>query len=134
MPPRPVGLPDDVKLPRSGVIFVGSDGLLMHGSYGGEPRLFPESLAEAAAEVPESYPRIEESHVANWVKACKEGGVASCPFDYGAGLTEVLLLGIVALRTGNGRKIEYDGTAMRVTNVARANEFLTREYRDGWEV
>ena len=68
------------------------------------------------------------------MKACKEGGVASCPFDYGAKLTEVMLLGIAALRAGQGRKIEYDGAAMRVTNAEKANKFLTREYRDGWEV
>jgi len=44
------------------------------------------------------------------------------------------LLGLVALRTGQGRKIEYDGPGMRVTNVEEANRYLTREYRPGWEV
>lgn len=135
MPPRPAGLPDAVELNRTGgVIFVGNRGLLMHDTYGDNPQLFPESLAEEAAAVPQSYPRIEESHVMNWARACKEGGVASCPFDYGAKLTEVMLLGIVALRAGQGRKIEYDGAAMRVTNAEEANPFLTREYRAGWEV
>ena len=133
-PPRPTGLPDHVKLYPSGVIFVGSEGFLVHGPTGGEPRVFPESLAQEAERVPEFYPRIKESHVANWVRACKEGGGASCPFDYGAKLTEVVLLGIVALRAGQGRKIEYDGATMRVTNVEEANKFLTRDYRDGWEV
>ena len=45
-----------------------------------------------------------------------------------------MLLGVVALRTGQGRKIRYDAENMRVTNVEEANRFLTREYRSGWEV
>ena len=45
-----------------------------------------------------------------------------------------MLLGIVALRTGQGKKIRYDADAMRVTNVEEANRYLTREYRAGWEV
>lgn len=43
-----------------------------------------------------------------------------------------MLLGIVALRTGQGRKIEYDGENMRVTNLEEANQYLTRDYRPGW--
>jgi hypothetical protein len=45
-------------------------------------------------------------------------------------LTETMLLGVVALRAG--RKIEYDGANMRVTNVPEANQYLSREYRQGW--
>ena len=57
---------------------------------------------------------------------------ASCPFDYAGPLTETMLLGIVALRTGQGRRIQYDGDAGRVTNATEANQFLQREYRAGW--
>jgi hypothetical protein len=45
-----------------------------------------------------------------------------------------MLLGIVALRAGQGRTIEYDGEQMKITNIPEANRFLTREYRPGWEV
>jgi hypothetical protein len=31
-----------------------------------------------------------------------------------------------------GGKIQYDAANMRVTNMAGANEYLTREYRQGW--
>jgi hypothetical protein len=44
-----------------------------------------------------------------------------------------MLLGIVALRAGQSQKILYDGRAMRVTNIADANQWLTREYRPGWQ-
>jgi hypothetical protein len=70
----------------------------------------------------------------NWVKAIKGEAKASSPLEYAAQLTETMLLGIVALRTGQGRKILYDGQNMRVTNIADANQYLTREYRAGWAV
>ena len=135
MPPRPEQLPPDVVLEREGgVIFVGDRGILMHETYGGNPVLFPEALQEEAAGVAQTYPRIEESHEMNWALACKGEATATSPFDYAARLTEVMLLGIVALRTGQGRKIEYDGANMRVTNVDEANQYLTREYRPGWSM
>ena len=66
--------------------------------------------------------------------ACKGEAEAASPFEYAARLTEVMLLGIVALRAGQGRKILYDADRMEVTNVPEANQYLTREYRTGWEV
>ena len=74
------------------------------------------------------------SHEQNWVDACKGTTKASSPFEYAAPLTEVMLLGLVALRTGQGKKILYDGDNMRVTNAPEANAFLTREYRAGWSL
>ena len=59
---------------------------------------------------------------------------ASSPFSYAAPLTEVMLLPIAALRTGQGVKIEYDAANMRITNVPEANQWLTREYRAGWSL
>jgi predicted dehydrogenase len=135
MPPRPEQLPPDIELEREGgVIFVGDRGLLMHETYGRNPVLFPEVLQEEAAGVAETYSRVEESHEMNWALACKGEATATSPFDYAARLTEVMLLGIVALRTGQGRKIEYDGANMRVTNVEEADQHLTREYRPGWSM
>jgi hypothetical protein len=65
----------------------------------------------------------------NWVDAAKGKATASCPFD-AAKLTGVMLLGVVALRAG--RKIEYDGANMHITNVPAANQYLDREPRAGW--
>jgi predicted dehydrogenase len=135
MPRRPDVLPDDVALDRTGgVIFVGDKGILMHETYGRNPRLFPESLADAAARIPESYPRIRESHEMNWALAAKGEGKTTAPFEYAAPLTETMLLGLVALRTGQGVKLRYDGQNMRVTNVPDANQYLSREYRAGWSL
>ncbi len=135
MPRRPDLLPPDVELNREGgVIFVGERGLLMHETYGRNPRLFPAELEEEAKAVPRVYPRIEVSHEMNWANACKGQGEATCPFSYAAPLTETMLLGLVALRTGQGFRIEYDAENMRVTNSEKANEFLVREYREGWAI
>jgi len=45
-----------------------------------------------------------------------------------------MLLGIVALRTGQGKKLLYDGENMRVTNITEANQYLTRARRAGWAI
>jgi predicted dehydrogenase len=133
MPPRPDGLPDDFNFNREGqVIFIGDKGLLLHETYGLKPQLFPRSLQERTASIPAKYPRIETSHEMNWANAAKGIGQASSPFEHAATLTEVMLLGLVALRTGQGRKILYDGANMKVTNAPEANQYLTREYRAGW--
>lgn len=135
MPRRPELLPPEVSLEREGgVSYFGERGILIHDTYGGNPRVFPDSLQEAADRVPESYPRIEGSHEMNWASAVRRETVASSPFDYAAPLTETMLLGIVALRAGQGVRIEYDPEAMRVTSHPDADGYLYREYRAGWEL
>ena len=135
MPPRPPALPDDVPFEREGgVIFVGERGILMHETYGDNPRIWPLDLMEQARAMPASLPRIATSHELNWADACRGQGVASSPFDYAAPLTETMLLGIAALRSGQGRTLHYDAASMAFTNAADANVLLTRPYRAGWSV
>ena len=94
---------------EGGVIFIGEKGILMHETYGNNPRIWPDALMEKAKAIPKTLPRITVSHEFNWAAACKGNGKASSPFEYAAGLTETMLLGIVALRAGQGKKILYDG-------------------------
>jgi predicted dehydrogenase len=134
-PPRPDVLPDEVELAsEGGVIFIGEKGILLHNTYGANPRLYPQSLAEAAAAVPKSIPRIAWSHELNWIKAIRGEAKASSPIEYAAQLTETMLLGLVALRAGQGKKILYDGERGQITNMTDANPLLTREYRAGWAI
>jgi predicted dehydrogenase len=65
-----------------------------------------------------------------WVNACKTGQKTACDFDYGGTAIEMMLLGLVAYRVGE--KLQYDGATGRVTNSAKAEELLSREYRPGW--
>ena len=135
MPARPAFLPDDVTLPRGdggGGVFIGSKGILTYDTYGNNPRVYPESVAQAAERVPKTFPRIEVPHEVNFAQACKGDAKASSPFEYASALTETMLLGIVALRAGQGKKVLYDGANMQFTNAPDANQYLTREYRSGW--
>jgi predicted dehydrogenase len=134
-PPRPDVLPDEVELAsEGGVIFIGEKGILLHNTYGANPRLYPQSLAESAAAVPKSIPRIAWSHELNWIKAIRGEAKASSPIEYASQLTETMLLGLVALRTGQGKKILYDGERGQITNITEANQYLTRDYRPGWAI
>lgn len=128
-------LSEDIVLPRGdggGGVFVGERGYLTYETYGSIPRVYPDEAAARAASVPKTLPRIEVPHEVNWAQACKGEAVASCPFEYAAPLTEVMLLGIAALRAGQSRKILYDGVGMSITNIPEANAYLTREFRGGW--
>ncbi|QDE37921.1 Gfo/Idh/MocA family oxidoreductase [Luteibacter pinisoli] len=113
-----------------GTLYVGSKGKLVHETYGDNPRLLPQSLHDAVGTPPKKFARVTTSHEMNWANACKGIGKTTSPFEYAAQLTEVMLLGIVALRTGH--RIEYDAQNMQVTNIPEANQFLRREYRAGW--
>ncbi len=131
LPPKPEELGENEAVNKDGgVMIVGSKGKLMHDTYGLNPRILPKSLADATPKPAQTLPRIKTSHELNWVEAAKAGKAASCPFEYAAQLTEIMLLGVVALRAG--RKIEYDPASMKVTNVPEANQYLQREYRTGW--
>ena len=126
----------DFVLPRGdggGGVFVGETGFITYETYGNNPRVYPDAAAARASSVAQSVPRVNMSHEANWMNACKGNGVASSPFDYAAKLTETMLLGIVALRAGQATRISYDGAQMRVTSHPEANQWLTREYRAGWQ-
>lgn len=135
MPARSKWIPNDVTLPRGGgVIYEGEKGALMHEGHGINFKLYPEHLNEECADLPETYERVKTSHEMNWANACKGEGEAVSPFSYAAPLTETMLLGIVALRTGQGVKIEWDADAGQVVNNDEANAFLHREYRAGYEL
>ena len=133
--PRPDVLPDDVVLKSEGGVFIiGEKGILLHETYGQNPQLYPRHLMQKTAAVAPTYQRITVSHEMNWAQACKGDGRATCPFEYAAQLTETMLLGIVALRAGQGRKILYDAANMTITNAPDANQYLKPGYKPGWEV
>ncbi len=137
LPPTPMQAPDGFTLdPNGGVIFVGERGLLIHETYGSNPRFLPADpsldLAAEAADVPMSLPRIEGgmgAHEANWIRAIQGTEAVSCPFGYGAHLNEIMLLGVAAMSAGQPLTIAADGT---LTNHDAS--VLTRTYRDGWEL
>jgi len=117
------------RVPGSGVMFVGSEGSLF-SSYSNY-KLFPgdkfSSFKPPEKSIPDSI-----GHHAEWIKACKEGSPTLCNFDYSGALTESVLLGNVAYRTG--KRLEWDAENLKVTNCPEADQFLRKRYRKGWEV
>ncbi len=134
MPPRPEEMEEGEKLNTTGgVIMVGSKGKLMHETYGANPRLMPKSLADSYQAPKPTLKRIATNHEMNWANACKGEGEATCPFSYASPLTEKMLLGVVALRVP-GETLVYDGNKMAFTNKPEMNQYLHREYRQGWSL
>lgn len=136
MPPTPRDLPPGaVMKPEGGVLYVGTQGMLMHETYGQNPVLIGDGVADRAAAIPQSLPRIQggiDGHEMNWIRAIRGQETISSPFAVAVPLTETMLLGIVAMRAGS--PIDYDGAAGRITNVPDANRYLDRTYRRGWEL
>jgi len=135
MPARPEGMEEGDQLGASGngILFVGDKGLLTCAGWAGPPRLLPGSKDKAYKRPEPTLPR-SNGHHRDWLDACKGGKPASANFEYGAALTEIGLLGLVAMRLGNGKKIYWDAKAMKATNAPEAEEFLKEGYRPGWEV
>jgi predicted dehydrogenase len=136
-PPRPEELETDRKMGDSdgGVIYRGTKGVLMHGVYGGGPRLIPETRMKEYKRPPKSIPRSPGIHE-EWIEAIKSGKRSTTDFSYAVPLTETMLLGNIALRASlkdNG-VIHWDSAAMRVTNLPEMNEFLEMPYREGWSL
>ncbi|MEM6472764.1 MAG: Gfo/Idh/MocA family oxidoreductase [Planctomycetota bacterium] len=117
------------QIPGSGVLFVGSEGMMV-ATYGGY-RLLPEDKFRNVKEPPRT---IADSigHHAEWIEACRTGSSTTCHFGYSGRLTECVLLGNVAYRVG--KEIEWDADAMRVTNAAEATQLIRKTYRKGWEL
>ena len=125
-------IPREVKgqrVPGSGVMFIGTEGM-MYADYGNY-RLFPSEKFTGFKPPKQTIPR-SIGHHKEWIKACKEGSTTTCNFDYSGALTETVLLGNVAYRTGE--KIQWDAKNLKAVNSKTADKFIRKEYRKGWEV
>ena len=132
LPKRPDLLPSDVELPNSGALFVGRDGVIMHGSHGASGlRVFPESKFKNYKRPEKTIPRVTGGHHQDWIRACKDGNPASSHFEYGAALTTTVLMGVLAIRAKN-RKLHWDSKSFSFKNDDVANALIHSPYRDGW--
>ena len=114
-------------VPAMGVMFVGETGSLFadYGSW----KLLPADRFTGFVAPPQSIPK-SVGHWQEWIDACKTGGPTTCDFAYSARLTETVLLGNVAYRSG--RAISWDAAAGKPVDCPEAEPFLAREYRRGW--
>ena len=144
---------------RNGVIMIGTKGTMTCGVYGLNPRLY--LTGGEILTLPEGYASgrplehlPEYGHQASWVAACKAGfdspehKALTSSFDYSGPLTETVLMGNLAIRSyslaGIGergrrdyygrKKLLWDGANMKITNFDEANQFVSRNYREGWQL
>jgi predicted dehydrogenase len=130
MPSDPEELEGGKLNPGGGILYVGKKGKLLQES-SAPPRLLPAARHNQYGPPKERLTRVaHEAHEMNWVNTIKGTDKISCPFEYAARLTETMLLGVASLRANS--KLYYDAASMRVTNNEAANQFLTRQYREGW--
>jgi hypothetical protein len=117
------------KFPVAGTCWIGEKGSIFK-PFRSRPYVLPEESFPA-----EKYPRDYKGrdHYHDWVDAIFEGRQACSHFDHGAALTETVLVGTLADRFPN-QWLDWDQTAMKVTNVPEANALITREYREGWKI
>ncbi|MCX6316156.1 MAG: Gfo/Idh/MocA family oxidoreductase [Bacteroidetes bacterium] len=154
LPERPHELLPDEKFGNwdGGVLFIGTKGKILVDCYGANPRLLPTKLMTEKTMPKETIKRVPEGHYLQWVNACIAGygkGVTSSPFEYAGPFTESILMGNLAIRSWLmknpklkgwddkylGRKrLLWDAKNMKVTNFDEANQFVKREYRDGWKL
>jgi hypothetical protein len=74
-----------------------------------------------------------KGHGWDWAEAIRSGRQAGSNFGYGGPLTEIALLGLIALRYP-GQKLQWDAQNMKITNNSEANQHLKTNYREGWNV
>jgi predicted dehydrogenase len=148
MPPVKLTFYDGKKLPPAdlfhgeaisdnGCLMVGSKGTLYCRTWhGGENAsdmfmLLPTKQFIGYQPPAPTLPRTPEHHI-EWIRACKGGPKTESNFPYAAKLTEGLLVGYLAQRTG--KRIEWDAKAMRAKGVPEADPFIRPHFREGWHM
>ena len=134
------GNPKPAALPSSGCLVVGTKGRLYSADdYGStfymrlndEPAMKHQRDHGAVAAIPENFVKCVGGHYKEWVDACKGGRTPYSEFAIAAYLTEIILLGCVAVRVGVGKKLDWDGPNMKARNMDVAH-LVKRDYRPGW--
>ena len=147
-PPTPDGWnPDRIlpngrtlgSIPDGGGIIIGSKGSIVYGPvYSSDPGaikqawLIPDELDKSYIRPAKTLPR-PESHQMEWANAAKAGQQSSGNWTYGGLVTQICLLGNVAIRL-KGQKLLFDAKSERFTNSHDANQLFARTYRKGWEL
>ncbi len=132
-PPRPTDLEPDDRLPDTGAVIMGNKGTIIHGSHGaGGVRIIPDSKMQVYQKPQKTLPRVK-NHYVDWIDAIKNKKQAGSHFGYGGYLTELALLGVIAIRL-LGVKLQWDGVKCQFVNNAQANKYLSIPYRNGWQI
>ncbi|HEY8928409.1 MAG TPA: Gfo/Idh/MocA family oxidoreductase [Mucilaginibacter sp.] len=125
----------------NGTLFIGTKGKMMASTYSENPLLLPTSRT-TQVHTPKTIKRVPggaEGHYGQWVEGCIAGygkTELSSSFDKAGPLTEALLMANLAVRShdlkGGHIKMQWDNAQMRITNFDEANQFVKRQYREGF--
>ena len=133
---RPEGLDEHYEAPGTGAILIGDKGMIMHGSHGaGDCRIVPDARRKEYQQnggAKQTLTRIK-GHAWDWVDAIRNGRPAGSNFEYGGALTQVALIGAIAIRFPD-TTLQWDAKAVRFTNCDAANAYINPPYRKGWKL
>jgi predicted dehydrogenase len=120
---------------EGGMYMEGSKETLYHpGMRPASPRIIPSSrlsdLKEDLRKIPR-LPGVGSGPIEEWFNAIKGGPIPGSNFEYAAPLTEMVLLGAMAQRSG--KTIEWDAENMKVKGQAEFDEWIKEPVRQGWE-
>jgi len=131
-PPRPVELEAGRKMPGDGIMYRGTKGVMIASGTSGVPRLLPETKM-AAYKLPPKTLKRRSGIYGEWYEAVTGGEKPSEHWpDTAVPLTELVLLGCIAVRTG--QYLQWDGPNMKFTNNPAANKLLKPDYQNGWKL
>ena len=136
-PPRPVAIKDGDTMGTNGLMLIGDDDAVLMSDWNSW-KMYPEDRAKRYGAPPKKLAR-SAGHHQEWIDACKGGPPAGSNFDWAGPMTETVLLGNVALRSQlreglTHKQLQWDAANLAFTNHDAANQFLRREYREGWSV
>ena len=118
-------------------MFVGDKGKILSGFRVEEPRLIPEKRMSGYPP-PETRVRRQREPgevspgIKQWIACCRGGAQSPGSFVNAGPISDAVNLYSVALRTR--QRLLFDAENTKITNVAAANQYLSREYRKGWEL
>ncbi len=127
-PPAPDEL-DGAGLAEEGMLLVGDQGKILCGFNGSNPRIIPESAMNEFKPPPKTLPR-SIGHYEEWIEACKGGAPAGARFEFAGPVTDAILLGNVAVRSG--QTIHWDAGTGGISSPTDSNDLLHTHYREGW--
>ena len=129
MPPRPAALePKRSLFGGSGQVYYGTKAGIMASCYASSARIFPEVKMREIGKPPRLVERIKGGHYKEWIQACKGGTPAgSNLIDHAGPLTEMVLLGNLAIRTG--KRVYWDARTMTCKGLPEADQYIRHPYR-----
>lgn len=135
LPESPAGFDGGAPGGEGGMIMIGENGGIWHnGMRPDSPMLYPkarweEYRANGDKRVPKTIPRTRGIHH-DWVDAIKNGKKSCSDFSISGPLTESVLLGTLAIRTG--KTVKWNAKKMKISDNPEAAKLVKLEARTGW--